>query len=95
MCTMLGRFITKYEYPLNIVKREDFTDCASISPWALADVDKLYSAGLVNGMGDGTFSPKETATRAQCAKLAVDTYTLIESSKINDTPNPENPTPEE
>ncbi|MCD8391315.1 MAG: S-layer homology domain-containing protein [Firmicutes bacterium] len=32
-------------------------------------VDTAYSYGLVNGMGDGTFSPKDSLTRAQAAAI--------------------------
>lgn len=32
-------------------------------------IEAAYSYGLVNGMGDGTFEPKETLTRAQAAAV--------------------------
>lgn len=32
-------------------------------------IEAAYSYGLVNGMGDGTFAPKETLTRAQAAAV--------------------------
>lgn len=41
-----------------------FTDNSGVY---MNDVDAAYSYGLIEGMGDGTFAPKETLTRAQAA----------------------------
>ncbi|MBQ4631015.1 MAG: S-layer homology domain-containing protein [Clostridia bacterium] len=46
-----------------------FTDKASIAPWAEASVKLTSSIGLINGMSDGSFAPKATATRAQAATV--------------------------
>ncbi len=48
---------------------DNFSDKAQISDWAKAYVDSAASAGLISGMGDGTFGPKANATRAQAASL--------------------------
>ena len=32
-------------------------------------VRKAYQAGIINGMGDGTFAPKQTMTREQMATM--------------------------
>ena len=46
-----------------------FTDKADISNWAIDSVRLASDLGLINGMTDGTFSPKATATRAQSASV--------------------------
>ncbi|MGL4738205.1 MAG: S-layer homology domain-containing protein, partial [Cellulosilyticaceae bacterium] len=46
-----------------------FKDEAKISDFALEAVKGLYEAELMNGMPDGTFGPKASATRAQVAVM--------------------------
>ena len=51
-----------------------FTDSESISDYAAQAVGKLAAAGIISGMGDGTFSPRTNVTRAQAAQVI---YTLL------------------
>ena len=46
-----------------------FTDADQISDYARSAVAALTKAGIINGMGDGTYSPATTLTRAQAAQL--------------------------
>lgn len=46
-----------------------FTDLSSISRWAFDGVRYAYAQDFVAGMDDGTFSPRQTATRAQAAVI--------------------------
>ena len=46
-----------------------FTDDSEIADYAFDSVELLYSAGVLNGMDDGTFRPKSPATRAESAKM--------------------------
>jgi len=46
-----------------------FSDKDEISAYAYDYVEALTSLGVINGMGNGTFAPKSTATRAQAAKV--------------------------
>jgi len=46
-----------------------FSDAKNISSWAYSAVGNLAANNIINGMGDGTFNPKGTATRAQVAKI--------------------------
>ena len=55
------------QYPATDISQ--FADADKISEWALNAIGWVTSAGIINGMGDGTFSPQGTATRAQAAKL--------------------------
>ena len=52
-------------------KREfdGFADVDQIADYALESVLRLYEAGLIDGVGDGSFHPEEYTTRAQAAKL--------------------------
>ena len=42
----------------------DFTDKDSISEYAKEAVEAMQKAGIINGMGDGSFNPKGLTTRA-------------------------------
>lgn len=46
-----------------------FADDASISPAQKEAVYALGRAGIINGMGDGSFNPNGSATRAQVAQI--------------------------
>ena len=46
-----------------------FGDENEISDYAQSDVRKMYSLGIVSGMGNGTFAPKDYTTRAQAAVI--------------------------
>ncbi len=55
---------------------QNFSDAANISSYARDAVSALTSAGIINGMGDGTFAPKAYVTRAQIAKVAYELLNL-------------------
>lgn len=57
--------LDKLEMPVDL----DFDDTAKISAWAMDGVKHAYANELVAGMGDGTFQPHGTATRAQAAAI--------------------------
>ena len=67
MCKIIA-CVTDDEYEL---KQVEFKDTASISPWALEYINKVYSMGIVNGMDDGTFAPKNNALREQAFIILV------------------------
>ena len=46
-----------------------FTDAESVSEYATDAVAWAVANELVNGMGDGTFAPQSSATRAQVAAI--------------------------
>ncbi|WP_246362977.1 glycoside hydrolase family 3 N-terminal domain-containing protein [Paenibacillus alba] len=46
-----------------------FTDLSRIAGYARAAVDAIQNAGIINGMEDGSFAPKEHASRAQAATM--------------------------
>lgn len=48
-----------------------FSDDEKISGWAKSSVYFMRSAGILDGMGDGSFAPKGTTTREQAVKIGV------------------------
>jgi len=57
------------------IDAEPFTDEAEISGYAKEAVVAMQKAGIINGMGDGRFAPKNNATRAEAAVII---YKLFE-----------------
>ena len=55
----------------------DFSDADSISGYAKEAVGVLTGAQIINGMGDGTFAPKNAVTRAQASKVVYELLMLI------------------
>lgn len=53
------------------LKREfsEFTDESMIAEYAADSVKHLYESGVINGMDDGSFKPRNTCTRAEAAKM--------------------------
>ena len=47
----------------------DFSDSSMIADYAMDAVKKLYRSEIINGMGDGSFKPNNTCTRAEAAKM--------------------------
>ena len=47
----------------------NFTDADSISDYAVEAVGALAAAGVLGGRDDGTFSPQDTATRAEASAV--------------------------
>ena len=50
--------------PLN-----SFNDAATVSEWAVKSIRWAVDSGIINGVGNGTVSPKTSATRAQVATM--------------------------
>ena len=67
MCVRLAECVA---LELKAVKEYDsFSDQGAIADYAKASVETLNKAGIVNGTGEGAFSPKGVANRAQAAKI--------------------------
>ena len=70
MCAFLSRFnkvhkINNKEDNINI----SFKDEKNVSDWAKESVREMVRLGLIKGMDDGNFMPKEKLTRAQIAQV--------------------------
>ncbi len=50
-------------------EKAEFADDSDISSWAAEAVYYMQKTGIINGMPDGTFAPKKTATRAEIATI--------------------------
>ena len=70
LCVMVYRAVEAADYSLTEKIGEDmnFSDSADISDYAVSAVKTLYKSGIVNG-SDGFFKPKDTASRAEAAKI--------------------------
>lgn len=57
------------------------------SHWAKSEIEAMASAGIINGMDDGTFQPDAQITRAQFIKLVVAALKLDVSGEYNGLAN--------
>lgn len=60
------------------VEAPEFSDSAEISEYAKTAVDFFAEMGVINGLGDGSFGPKKSATRAETAVML---YRLMKADK--------------
>ncbi|MFB9328788.1 S-layer homology domain-containing protein [Paenibacillus aurantiacus] len=60
------------------VQLSAFADAASISKWALEDVETAVKSGLMNGSKDGRFAPRNQASRAEAAQVL---YNLLHKTE--------------
>lgn len=59
---------------ITAVPADTFTDCSETA------VLKAYAAGIVNGIGDGTFTPEQTTNREQIAAMLYRAVQYIEQN---------------
>ena len=73
MATMLYRYAQQFGVQLGTGNPAiTFTDEADIAGYALPAVEALQRAGVISGMPDGSFCPRDTATREQaCVMLCL------------------------
>ena len=74
MALMTQRAVTAMNKTLATASVGTFADDTEISDYAKDAVYNLANAGIINGMGDGTFGPKNNATRAQAAVIIYTTF---------------------
>ena len=67
MAAMMYRAMIATNASVQSGAAQAFTDAASISGYAVEAVNALSASGVINGMDDGSFAPKEIASRAQAA----------------------------
>ena len=66
----------------------DFADSGQISDWAMNDIQVICNMGIMQGIGDNRFAPKELYTTEQAVATLVRVYNNF--SKSNDISNAEN-----
>ena len=75
MAVMVYRAAKVTGIQLTAIRAQDvFTDDGQIADWAKEAVYEMQKAGIINGMGDGTFAPLQNATRAQAAVMIYGVY---------------------
>ncbi len=78
MCMLLYNYAQAYGKTLAPIKDKTlFTDDAAISAGAKTAVYALAQAGIIEGMGDGSFAPQATATRGQVAQIYMNFYNAV------------------
>ena len=76
MCTIMDRLLGFLNYEVRTTEIS-FKDKGKISPWAYESVCHLVGLGIIRGMGNNTFAPKNTATRAEAATVLLRFYNAI------------------
>lgn len=69
MASIVKRAFEKKGYSFSEGESALFTDDGEIASYAKDAVYKMQKEGIINGMGDNSFAPLKTATRAQAAKV--------------------------
>lgn len=59
-----------------------FADKEEISDWAMDNVQTIFNMGIMNGVGDGKFAPKERLTTEQAAVMLVRTFNAFKEWRI-------------
>ena len=75
MASMIYKAVLMKKATLPSDKIVAFTDAENIVDYAKEAVNKLAAAGVISGMGDGTFAPGAGATRAQAFQMI---YLILE-----------------
>lgn len=69
ICVVLYRYLTSYLGKNLSTGSKSFTDESAIRDYAKTAVHALAEIGVVNGYNDGSFQPREYATRAEVATM--------------------------
>ncbi len=70
ICKILSDYAAAKGYTIAATQSEiTFTDAASIHSWASSAVKAMQLSGIITGYKDGSFLPRENATRAEVAKM--------------------------
>lgn len=69
MAVMLNKFLASQNKSYAATGYGNFSDGGSIAVWAKDSVDRMTRQGLLSGMGNGSFAPKESFSRAQAAQV--------------------------
>lgn len=85
LAVMLYRYAQLQQADLpEVAEPELFADDASISPWAREAVYVLRETEVLEGMGDNTYEPQGSATRAQVSKMLLRLLELLRKMKTGE-----------
>ena len=73
MGVMVYRFFQTDNNSNNVLHTQ-FNDDEEISDYAKSAISFLSAMGIINGVGDNNFAPKDNATRAQAAVIIYAAY---------------------
>lgn len=62
----------------------EFSDNGEISDWAMESIQRICNMGIMNGMGDGKFAPKNNLTTEQALVMLVRVYNSFVKSNQNE-----------
>ena len=62
----------------------EFADSANISGWAMSDIQRICNMGVMKGVGNNTFAPKDNYTTEQAIATLVRIYAYSGVSKSDD-----------
>lgn len=77
MASMVSKAAAYKKVAITDIQPVVMSDFESIAEWAQDDVNNAVILGIISGFDDGTFRPKETATRAQAATMLSMLYDLF------------------
>ncbi|WP_158299284.1 S-layer homology domain-containing protein [Paenibacillus antri] len=77
MAVMIDRAAKLLAAALPTGPKKTFADERDMSAFAAEAIGRMQQAGLIQGMGDGSFAPKATATRAQTANIVYALFKLL------------------
>lgn len=66
---MLSRMTKLYELKTGELSKMSFSDINDVSPWALSDIEYLYSMGLIEGNNENKLYPSRKVTRKEAISL--------------------------
>ena len=69
IAVFLYRVVDYLNIDLPTIKKPELKDKGDVSEYALDAVTALAEAGIINGNENGEFAPKNSATRAETARL--------------------------
>lgn len=78
MCVILARTLQWFGGKLTVGELS-FTDADLISVWAVKHVRAISTMGIILGYADGSFAPRNTATRAEAATVLLRTYDYLKA----------------
>ncbi|MDR3296449.1 MAG: S-layer homology domain-containing protein [Clostridiales Family XIII bacterium] len=77
ICTILYRALQAGGYDLPAPKANTYGDSAAIADYAADAISVLSQLGILSGRTDGTFGPKDPATREETAKIICGVMDLV------------------
>ncbi len=82
----LGRALNLYlKENVNKIISGYFIDSDKITADYAQYIDLLYRQGIINGDNNKRFNPKDSLTRAEIAKIIVETVNVVEKKNLTDT----------